>query len=258
MCEHLLCLYSMVSQNTYLYNNTFPVFLNSFGDADVVLFGLGEPEGDRVTCVQELTTLPIHTLNIVAPNAVEGFPNMRTRYFDWDFHIDVDRFDLDLKGRAYKTLRHRLRQVERLGYHTRLTNHFTSNHTYILARHLARHKLDVWDYEELLSLERFFREHNHGVLMEAYQDETLVGFDVIDFFEDTGIMVIPIGVYLDVPLISHFMMLENLKFAKDKGYTWVDVGPACGVDGLKRFKESWFAQPKFKFYVQQLTVEPKK
>ena len=40
MCEHLLCFYSMVSNQTALYNNNFPVFLNPFGEADVILFGL--------------------------------------------------------------------------------------------------------------------------------------------------------------------------------------------------------------------------
>lgn len=258
MCEHLLCLYSMVSDQTALYNDHFPVFLNSYGEADVILFGLGKGKEDRLECVQELAKLPINTINVVSPIAFHGLPNVRTRYVDWDFHISVDRFDFDLKGREYKNLRHRLRRVEKMGYHTRLTGEFTPKHTYILSRHMTRRKFDVWDYEELLSLERFFREHDHGLMMEAYRDDRLVGFDVVDFYEDNRIMVVPLGIYLEAPMVSDFLMHENLKFARDKGYEWVDVGPTCGSAGLRRFKEKWFAEPKFKLYVQTLNIGSEK
>jgi len=77
----------------------------------------------------------------------------------------------------------------------------------------------------------------------------------IDFFEDNRIMVVPLGIYLQNPLVSDFMMYENLKFAKDKGYKWLSVGPACGLAGLRRFKEKWFAKPKFKVYVQEMNLE---
>lgn len=254
MCEHLLCLYSMVSDRTALYNDDFPVFISGFGEADVILFGLGKGTKDRFECVRELAKLPINTLNIVSPITFYGLPNVRTKYVDWDFHISVDRFDFDLKDKEYRNIRYRVRQIENMGYHTRLTRKFTSKHTYILSRHMKRHKLDVWDYEELLSLERFFREHNHGLIMEAYIDNRLVGFDVIDFFEDKRIMVVPLGIYLTTPFVSDFLMHENLKFAREKGYEWVDVGPTCGSAGLRRFKEKWFAKPKFKLYVQTLNI----
>lgn len=258
MYEHLLCLYSMVSDRTALYNDDFPVFINDFGEADVILFGLGKGINDRLECVRELTKLPINKLNIVSPITFCGLPNMRTKYVDWDFQISVDRFDFDLKGKDYRKIRYRLRQIEKTGYHTRLTRKFTSKHTYILSRHMTRHKFDVWDYEELLSLERFFMEHDHGLMMEAYMDDRLVGFDVLDFFEDRRIMVVPLGIYLATPLVSDFLMHENLKFAMENGYEWVDVGPTCGSAGLRRFKEKWFAKPKFKLYVQTLNIGSEK
>jgi len=254
MCEHLLCLYSMLSDQTALYNESFPVFLNGFGEADAILFGLGEEREDRLECVQELIKLPVNTLNMVSPIAFRGLPGVRVRYVDWDFHISVDQFDFDLKGSEYKDIRYRLRQAEKMGYRTRLGREFTPKHIYILSRHMARHEFDVWDYEELLSLERFFREHDHGLMMEVYKDERLVGFDVMDFFEDSGIMVVPLGIYLDPRVVSDFLTYENLKFARDRGYGWVDVGPACGSAGLRRFKEKWFAKPKFKLYVQTLNT----
>jgi hypothetical protein len=248
----------MVSDQTALYNEDFPIFLNRFGEADAILFGLGKEKTDKFECVRELVKLPINTLNLVSPIAFDRLPNIKTRYVDWDFHISVDQFDFDLKGSKYKNIRNRLRQVKKMDYRIKLTREYTTRHTYVLSRHMARHKFDVWDYEELLSLERFFREHDHGLMMEAYKDEKLIGFDVLDFFEDNKTMVVPLGIYLDLPLLSDFLMYENLKFAKDKGYGWVDVGPTCGVAGLKSFKEKWFAQPKFKLYVQTLSLRSEK
>ena len=46
--EHLLCLYSVVSDTTALYEDAFPVFVNSYGEADVVLFSLGPKKKDRL------------------------------------------------------------------------------------------------------------------------------------------------------------------------------------------------------------------
>ena len=255
MCEHLLCLYSMLSNQTALYDDTFPVFINNFREADVILFGLGMKNVEKVECVKELLKLPINTLNIVSPTPLQEFPDLRIKYIDWDFHISIDRFDFNLKGSPYKNIRYRLRQAEKMDYHTRLTKEFTSNHIYILSRHLTQHKFDVWDYEELLSLDRFFREHDHGMIMEVYRGDRLVGFDIVDFLEDNRIMVVPLGIYLESSLTSDFLMYNNLKFARDNGYAWVDVGPACGSAGLRSFKEKWFATPKFKLIVQTLTVK---
>ena len=255
MCEHLLCLYSMISEKTALYDEAFPVFLNSYGEADVILFNLGQEKKDKFECVQQLIKLPVNTLNIVSPVSFQGLLNVKTRYVDWDYHINVNQFDFNLKGNEYKNIRYRLRQAEKMGYYIKLNRRFTANHTYILSRHMARHKFDVWDYEELLSLERFFRNHDHGLMMEVYEDDKIVGFDVVDFFEDNSIMVVPLGVYLETPHLSDFLMYENLKYAKENGYAWVDVGTSCGVAGLKRFKEKWFAKPKFTLFVQRLYVE---
>jgi hypothetical protein len=248
----------MVSCQTALYDNNFPVFLNPFGEADVILFGLEDLRAEGFQCVRDLMKLPLTTLNIVSPIPFQGLPHVQTKYVDWDFHIDVKQFDFDLKGHAYKNLRNRLKQVETRGYHSRRTRDFTSQHIYILSRHMSRHTLDVWDYEELLSLERFFREHDHGLMIEAYQDDQLVGFDVVDFVDDDKIMVVPLGIYLDRQLVSDFLMYENLKFARERGCEWVDVGPTCGSDGVRRFKEKWFAKPKFNLHVQTLTLPTKK
>jgi len=67
-------------------------------------------------------------------------------------------------------------------------------------------------------------------------------------------MVVPLGIYLNFPLISYFLMYENLIFARDKGYEWLDVGLSCGVTGLRQFKEKWLAEPKYKVCVQTLSI----
>ncbi|MDQ1280416.1 MAG: hypothetical protein QG670_1679 [Thermoproteota archaeon] len=255
MCEHLLCLYSVLVDQTFLYNDDLPFFQND-SEADVILYGFKKKRYDELECLKELAKLPINKLNIISSRIFREFPNLKVNYVDWDFHIDVEQFDFELKGGKYKDIRYRLRQVERMGYKAKIGREFTSRHSYILSRHMACHQLTVWDYEELLSLEWFFREHDHGFMMEVYKDDKLVGFDVVDFFEESRIMAVPLGVYLDVPLISYFQMHENLKYARENGYVWLDVGSACGAEGLAKFKEKWTAKPKYKICVQTLTIKP--
>ena len=250
MSEHLLCLYSMTSNKTALYNNNFPVYLSDYDEADVILFGLTDRGEGGLECVQEMLRSSINELNIVTPKPLTGLLGIETRYVDWDYHINVERFDLDLHGKSYQNIRYCVHRANKMRYHVRPSREFTRKHIYIMSRHMAKHSLDVWDFEELLSLERFFKEHSHGFLMDVYHENKLVGFDVIDFFEDNKVMVVPLGVYLDVPCLADFLMYENIKYAKSKGYKWLDIGLACGNIGLQTFKEKWLAEPKYQLFVQ--------
>ena len=249
MCEHLLCFYSMTSSKTALYDDNFPVYFSGYGEVDVILFGLIDEKGDKLGCVRDLLQQPLTELNVISSEAVAG---LQTKYVDWDYHIDVERFDLDLRGREYKDLRYNVRRAERHGYRSRLNRTFTRAHAYVLSRHMARHTLDVWDIEELSSIERFFREHDHGFMMEAYYEDRLIGFDVIDFCDDNQIMVAPVGVYLEVPSLADFLMYENMKYAKEQGYDWLDVGVTCQNRGLQDFKTKWFAEPRYELVVQTI------
>lgn len=251
MCEHLLSWYSMPSEKMAILNDDFPVYLSGYDEADLVLFGLSKTEIDVANCVSEMFKLPINELNIISPNKL-SFPDVETLYVDWDYHIDLKRFDFDLKGSKYKNIRYSVNRMSKVGYSVKLSREFTRNHAYIISRHMARHSLDIWDFEELLSVERFFSEHNHGFMMEAYEDGKLVGFDVVDFFEDNNIMVVPIGVYLEKPSLADFMMWENLKYAKDKDFSSLDVGLSCRNSGLQKFKSKWLAEPKYKLFVQTI------
>ncbi len=256
--EHLLCFYSGVADTTILYNANYPVFINSFKEADAIFYGFEDENKGRYECVKRLSRLPINRLNVVSPVPLHTFPRMEVRYIDWDYQVNLRDFDLDLKGSKYKHIRYSLKKAEKVGYDVKLSREFTPKHVYIVSRHLQRHKLDAWDYEELLSLERFFKEHDHGLLMEVYKDHSLLGFDVVDFFEDNRIMVVPLGIYLESPFVSDFMMYKNLKYAKSHGYEWVDLGPTCGVVGLRWFKEKWLGQPRFKQYVQVMNIATKR
>ncbi len=245
----------MTADKTALWEDAFPIYFSGYGEADLILFGLGdrgEEEEESLSAVRELLKLPIDELNVVSPMPLEGLANVEAKYVDEDFHVDVGGFDLNLRGGRYEALRYRVRQAERMGYRSRVSREFTARHAYVLSRHAARHELEVWDYEELFSLERFFREHDHGFMLEAYCGDRLIGFDVVDFFEDSGIMVVPLGVYLEAPSLADFLMFEDIRYAKENGYRWLDVGLACRSAGLEEFKRKWFAQPRYRLLVQTI------
>ncbi|MFH0748484.1 MAG: hypothetical protein V1915_00970 [Candidatus Bathyarchaeota archaeon] len=256
MSEHLLCFYSMTSDRTALYHGNFPVYFNGHGGADVILFGLTDMEEDGLTCILHLLQGSVTELNIVSPRPLTGIAGIANLYADLDYHINLDLFDLEMRGNNYKDVRYSVHRANKMNYQTRISREFTRKHTYILSRHMANHQLDAWDYEELLSLERFFKEHNHGFMMEVYREEELVGFDVIDFFENNKIMVVPLGIYLDSASLADFLMYENIKYAKSRGCKWLDIGLACRNPGIQDFKEKWFAEPKYQLFVQ--TISPSK
>jgi len=179
MCEHLLSFYSMTSDKAALYDGNFPVYFGNHGEADAILFGLRDENADRSTCVQELLKLPIKELNTISPEALTDFSDIETRYVDWDYHINLDRFDLSMKGKEYKSIRYSTHRADDMRYRINFGHELTRSHIYVLSRHMASHTLNIWDFEELLSLEQFLREERHGFLMEAYQGDELVGSDVI-------------------------------------------------------------------------------
>ena len=250
MCEHVLLLYSTVAYQTALYNDNFPVFIGRYDQADVILFGLKDRDEDRLGCVRDLAKTHVKFLNVATPEPLNILPNTELKLPAWisrmDYHIDVNQFDLNLKGRKYKSIRYRVSRAEKSGYRVKIGRDLTSSHVYLLAKHMTRHKYDAWEYEEMLSLERFFKEHNHGLMIEVYQEDKLLGFDVIDFLENKRIMVAPLGIYLKAPGVADFLMYEELKYAKENCYEWLDVGSDCGEPKLRQFKEKWFAKPKYR------------
>jgi len=253
MGEHLLCLYSMVCEKTALYNDNFPIYFNGYDEVDIILFGLSNKEEDGLMCIDDVIRSSHREINIVTPKPLKDIVGLMTKYVDWDYHINADLFDLDLHGHLYQNIRYSLNRAAKMRFRVEFSRKFTQKHIYVISRHMKQHDLDLWDFEELLSLERFFRDHNHGFMMEVYHEDKLVGFDVIDFFEDNNIMVIPIGVYLDLPSLADFLMYENIKYAKKKGYKWIDIGFTCRNNGLKNFKEKWLARPKYELFVQTIS-----
>jgi hypothetical protein len=247
MCEHLLSLYSIIARYTALLDDNFPVFVNGFKEADVIFFGLKDRNTGEIESLNELKKYA-NTINIISPCEIQG-QNIVTRYVDWDYHIALDTFSLDLKGKEYKRIRYRVNQAEKQGYYTKISRDLTANHLYLLSRYMSVHELTFWDYEEVLSLERYFLKFNHCRMIEVYNQGALCGFDVVDFYDDTGMMVVPLGIYLHPQKISDFMMYEDINYAKQKGYEILDVGPSCQNPGLQRFKEKWFAKPAHQLFV---------
>ena len=237
VCEHLLCFYSTVAYRTALYDDDFPVFISRYDEADVILFGLKDIYGDKLDCLRDLVKMPIKILNIVTPEPVSALHNTEVKYSVWDYHIDVRQFDLYLKGRKYKSICYRVKHEEKSGYYTKISRSITPSHIYLLSRHMTHHNLYAWDFEEMLSLERFFRKHPSGLMIELYQDDKLLGFDIIDFLENNRIMVVPLGIYLEAPGVADFLMYEDLKYAKENNYVELDIGPDCGEPKLRQFKD---------------------
>ncbi len=248
MCEHLLSLYSIIAQQTALLDDNYPVFINGFREADLIFYGLKNRNVGTPKHLNELEQYA-DTINIISPIKIEG-QNITTQYVDWDYHLYLDEFSLDLIGKKYKRIRYRVKQAEKQGYYTKISRELTSNHLYLLSRHMSVHELNPWDYEEMLSLERYFTEFNNCLMIEVYNQGILMGFDVVDFYNDTSMVVIPLGIYLQPQKVSDFMMYEDIKFAKQKGFEILDVGPSCLNPGLQQFKEKWFAKPVHQLHVQ--------
>ncbi len=253
MCEHLLSLYSIIAQYTALLDDNFPVFVNGFKEADVIFFGLKDRNAGKIENLKGIEK-HVNTINIISPFRIQG-KNIISKYVDWDYHIPLDDFSLDLKGKEYKRIRYRVKQAEKEGYYTKISRELTSNHLYLLSRYLNVHELNPWDYEEILSLERYFKEFNHCLMIEVHNQDGLRGFDIVDFYEDTAMMVVPLGIYLHPRKVSDFMMYEDINYAKQRGYKILDVGPSCLNPGLQRFKEKWFAKPAHQFFVQYIHKE---
>jgi hypothetical protein len=248
MCEHLLSLYSIVAQYTALLEDNFPVFVNEFKEADVIFYGLKDRNSGKRENLKEIEKC-VNTINIISPFQIQG-QNIVTRYVDWDYQIALDGFSLDLKGKEYKRIRYRVKQADKQGYYTKISRDFTANHLYLLSRYMSVHELTPWDYEEILSLDRYFQKFHHCIMIEVYNQGALCGFDIVDFYDDTGMMVVPLGIYLHPRKVSDFMMYEDINYAKQKGYEVLDVGPSCLNPGLQRFKEKWFAKPAHQLFVQ--------
>jgi hypothetical protein len=182
------------------------------------------------------------------PSNLGDFHN-ETVYEDRDYQISLRQFDEKLSGGAYKQLRYRVRNAEKRGYSFAVGKKFTVAHSHIVALHMTRVVYAAWDYQLYLRLSDYFRRFSSPRLFNVFLDDTLIGFDVIDFL--SGTVAIPLGFYFDYPSLADFLLYQEILYGKEQGFDWLDIGWACNNAGLEAFKKKWTAVPRFNIYVQE-------
>lgn len=169
-------------------------------------------------------------------------------FFDKDYQIKLDDFDEHLRGGSYQDLRYRVKNAVKRGYTFDMGREMTFAHTYILASHIAKRDYNLWDYQAFLRLDNYIRNSPGVKVFNVFLSDVLIGFDVVDFLGD--IMATPLGFCLDYPSLADFLMHNEILYAKQQGYKWLDIGWTCNP-GLEEFKKKWKAIPKFDICVQE-------
>lgn len=259
--EHLVSLYSLAYGDPYIYKDTYIVYYDRYSRILYVsLFELNGSE-DRMKCVQTSTRLFKPDVLIVTsphelPVELEGFQCQKVDY-DKDYQIHIPAFDDTLKGGEYKPLRYRVHNAEKRGYKLRVGKKMTPAHFHIIAQHEQSKKLDLYDSQLYLGVWEYLQKFKSPLLFNVFNNGTLIGFDLVDFFKDT--MTIPLGFYTDAPSLSDFIIFKEIQYAKQKKCRWLDLGWACGA-GVEEFKKKWNAVPKYQIwayeYISRKGVHP--
>ncbi|MDH5459753.1 MAG: hypothetical protein OEW71_01790, partial [Candidatus Bathyarchaeota archaeon] len=144
--------------------------------------------------------------------------------------------------------RYRVNNAEKRGYSLKIDKKMTPAHFHIIAQHEQSKKLDLYDSQLYLSIWEYLQKFKSPFLFNVFSNGTLIGFDLVDFFEDT--MTIPLGFYTDAPSLADFIVFKEILYAKQKGYTWLDLGWACDP-GVEEFKRKWTAIPRFQIWAYE-------
>ena len=247
--EHLASLYSLAYGKPYIYKDTYLAYFDSYGKIlHLSLFELNKPES-AVSCIGEAIKLfkpekLVITAPYEMPKTIGKFQCFDVNQ-DTDYQIYVPNFDVTLKGSTLSDARYRVRNAEKRGYTLKIGKKMTPAHFHIIAQHEHSKRLDLYDRQLYFAIYDYLRNFKSPVLFDVVCDGTLLGFDLIDFLKDT--MTVPLGFYTDAPSISDFIMFNEVKYAKEKNYTWLDLGWACNL-GIEDFKKKWTAIPRFKIW----------
>lgn len=250
--EHLASFYSLPFGKPYIYKDTYLLYYDRFSKIlYLTLFELNGYE-DKIQCVETAAKL-FKPEEIVtdSPEKLQGDIgdfHCISIDFDRDYQIYLPNFDEILEGSAYKHLRYRVHNAIKRGYYLEIGKKMTPAHYHIVACHEMENKCDLWDSQLYLGIRDYLRKFASPLLFNAFSNKMLIGFDVVDFLNDT--MTIPLGFYLDYPSLADFILLKEVVYAKEKGYTWLDLGWACDP-GLESFKRKWMAEPKFEIWTQE-------
>ena len=248
--EHLVSLYSLAYGKPYIYKDTYLAYFDKYSKLlHLSLFELNEQENE-ISCVEEAIKLfKPEKLVITAPHEM---PQTLGKFRcidvnqDTDYQIYVPTFDVTLQGGQFKDARYRVRNAEKRGYTLKIGKKMTPAHFHIIAQHEHSKRLDLYDRQLYFAIWDYLRNFKTPILFNVVDNEgTLLGFDLIDFLGDT--MTVPLGFYTDAPSISDFIMFNEVNYAKQKNFNWLDLGWACNL-GIEEFKKKWTAVPRFKIW----------
>lgn len=250
--EHLITLYSVAFGAPYTYNDTYILYYDEnskilylslfglHGDTDVLQ--CLEAVSKRFTPDQLVVTSPTKL-----PVVFRTYQCVNTS-FDRDYQLYLPTFDVTLQGAKYKELRYRVHHAVKRGYILMVTRTVTPAHHHIIARHECKKPVAWWDHQLYLSLKEYLTRFQSPLLFNVFFHDVLIGFDLIDFLHDT--MSVPVGFYLQQPSVSDFILSEEIKYATEHAYTWLDLGWACNP-GVEAFKSKWMATPRFDIWTYE-------
>ncbi|MCW4034619.1 MAG: hypothetical protein NWF03_04575 [Candidatus Bathyarchaeota archaeon] len=242
----MVSLYSLAYGKPYIYKDTYFAYFDKFSKIlHISFFELTESE-NKFSCIQEATKhFKPEKLVITAPHelpqTIGNFVCVEVNK-DTDYQIYVPDFDETMGGAKFKDARYRVHNAQKRGYTLEISKKMTPAHFHLIAQHEHSKRLDLYDRQLYFAILDYVRKFKSPVLFNVVCDETLLGFDLIDFLGDT--MTVPLGFYTDAPSISDFIMHNEVNYAKQKGFNWLDLGWACNL-GIAEFKKKWTAIPRF-------------
>jgi len=258
--EHLVTLYTTTYGAPHLYEDKYPLYHDAASKTlSLTLFKLDTEGGSKKDGIDIFRDLTEHfkpsrvytTSPFRLPQRLGDYVCEKV-YQDKDFQIDLRRFDENLLGGSYKSLRYRVNHAKRLGYSLAVGRDLTPAHINIMAHHLIRSRnYELWDYQLYLGLGEYISRFASPRLFNLFLENLLIGFDVVDVLRD--VMVVPLGFYLDYPSSADFLIHQEIIYAKSQGSKWLDIGWACNVPGLEEFKIKWKAVPRFRVCMQVFT-----
>jgi len=255
--EHLVTLYSVAYGEPYIYQNKYLLYHDPLSKIVwLTLFGLHDQKdtSESITeCFEAVMKAlqpnkAITTSPMPLPSNLGDF-HCETVYQDEDFQINLRQFDEKLNGGTYKHLRYRVNNAEKRGYTLAVGRELTVAHSRIIALHLTKKSYALWDYQLYLRLGEYLERFSSPKLFNVFSNDTLIGFDIVDFLADT--MAIPLGFYVDYPSLADFLLYQEILRGKRQGFEWLDIGWACNNPGLEAFKKKWTAISRFSVCVQE-------
>jgi len=253
--DHLITLNAQVYGDPYVYKDTYLVYHDPV--CKMLWLTLYELKGnenhtDALECLKaSLLEFEPRKIRAASPEKLEstiGDYYCENAFSDRDYQIKLDEFDENLRGGSYDCLRYRVNNAVKRGYSLSLGKEITPAHSYIMASQISKRNYNLWDYQLFLRLNNYVGKSTTAKLFNVFLDDVLIGFDVVDFLDDT--MATPLGFYLDYPSLADFIMHKEVVYAKEQKFEWLDIGWSCSP-GLEEFKKKWKGIPRLNIYVQE-------